>query len=730
VTERPEQGAERPNIAAVPSPEHRVLEAVADQLSELVARVEEQIARQTRSQQRVDDLASAAQAAVEDAEHRLAHVERRLDTTADRAADVESLRTEFERARSRAGQEIAAMRHALDDARGELVTAWEAGAAELRAELAAAVAELREADAAEAERAHGELEAGAAALREVLEARSVELRSELDVRTGRLAERDEELRRDVDDRARAAEEQLGRVESGLRAELESQAGEVRGEVERVESGLQGELEAAIRAARDEVERARTELGREAESRVGELARDAERRAADTRSDIDEVRDAVQRLERSSGDVRSDLDSGISDLRRELDSRTGEIRTAVHDSLEDLGRLRPELEAARARSAKELAAVRRMVEDARVDLGGAGTRTEERLAREEASRRELAGELVADREHTTAELRAAAGARVELAERLTAGEARLTELEAASRAAREELEERIRAESEERAARYEELRDRLGLRDAADGEARPAAHARVRAALAGQPDPRPLGPWLARALRALAGEDPGAAEDLICELIGVHGQVADAPADWELTFKGGGAYRVSVQPGRTSVAPADPGVDRGGADFSVRGDAVAIADALSGRRVRRKRLEVHGSRRRARRELEGLGRAAGSLINLGRAGVWLDPGLVCRALAHEVDPAWTAGHDFRVALEVPGPCGGRWFVQARDGARLAVSDRIQGQEADAGVRMPLTELYRWLSGEHVDVSPHVEGDRRAVGTLAGWVERALAQDPAL
>src|SRR4051794_41896232 len=78
----------------------------------------------------------------------------------------------------------------------------------------------------------------------------------------------------------------------------------------------------------------------------------------------------------------------------------------------------------------------------------------------------------------------------------------------------------------------------------------------------------------------------------------------------------------------------------------------LADLLDGSRATRARLQgrldIEGRRRWARRHLAALGRATRSPAELARAGAWLDPLLLARALARRVDAAWPGGHRVTVA----------------------------------------------------------------------------------
>ena len=62
----------------------------------------------------------------------------------------------------------------------------------------------------------------------------------------------------------------------------------------------------------------------------------------------------------------------------------------------------------------------------------------------------------------------------------------------------------------------------------------------------------------------------------------------------------------------------------------------------------------------------------SVTQAARAGARLDPELAYRTFAYAVHPSWTRGHTFTVAQAIVGDPPETWYLQARDGAGLAVS----------------------------------------------------------
>src|SRR5687768_3135793 len=84
---------------------------------------------------------------------------------------------------------------------------------------------------------------------------------------------------------------------------------------------------------------------------------------------------------------------------------------------------------------------------------------------------------------------------------------------------------------------------------------------------------------------------------------------------------------------------------------------------------RKQLPREERRSIPRRRLLG----ASGMRAAAEHGIAVDPDLAYRALAHAIDPRWTAGRRFRVAYELSGDGGGRWAYDVDDGSISLVSN---------------------------------------------------------
>ncbi|MFL5849190.1 MAG: hypothetical protein ACJ76R_09660 [Solirubrobacteraceae bacterium] len=242
---------------------------------------------------------------------------------------------------------------------------------------------------------------------------------------------------------------------------------------------------------------------------------------------------------------------------------------------------------------------------------------------------------------------------------------------------------------------------------------PGGRARLAAALGGEAKPWPPRAWLPSVLRALAVDEPEVVGRTAATLLQVSPWLARRPLRFELEVEGHGTWAA----GSEDATPP----------LRVRADPAALADLLNGSRATRARLQgrvaVDGSYRRARRHLAALGRATRGPADLARAGAWLDPLLLARALARRVDGAWVGEHRIAVTVSLAGPVGARFTVAAAAGG-LSVEPGEPELAPDASVAATTMAFYRWLSGEPIDAPVSVEGDPEAVALMTGWGERAL------
>ncbi|HEX8086839.1 MAG TPA: hypothetical protein VF529_21305 [Solirubrobacteraceae bacterium] len=256
-----------------------------------------------------------------------------------------------------------------------------------------------------------------------------------------------------------------------------------------------------------------------------------------------------------------------------------------------------------------------------------------------------------------------------------------------------------------------------------------------------------GPWLRVGMERLAVREPATAARLLAALLPVQALVVDDLA-YDLTAPSVGTLRVVLSHGKARVEPrAAPG-PRQDVDLLVEGPLDVLAPlAAGGAGWRLKGASVRGSRLRLRRLLKAR-RDPVDLVELGRAGAPVHPGLLLSALAAAVDPEWTRGERFGVAYEIGGD--GTWTVRAANGAPLSVGHVAPGgiaggagaaapapgglAEGEAGVDativvsapafMPLIAGYQPPPGQTAAVA----GDRRVVEVLHEWFDRARGVTP--
>ncbi len=414
--------------------------------------------------------------------------------------------------------------------------------------------------------------------------------------------------------------------------------------------------------------------------------------------------------------------------------------------------RAELERQLARAAEALAAAREgeRTEREAVRAALAGAQADLRAARaardaEAASIVVLTGELEAERAaHAVTRARVASlaealqSAREELraARQTRAGEtdtlvARVAELDRDAAGLRDqvELERRAREQAEAAAAATRRPAEQTGRLvadlDAAAASLRRAADPPV-AAPPREPAALARGPrHLRRALVALAREDPSAAGELLVALAPAQGAAVEGPLAYDLTVRELGTFAVGVGNGAARVRRLAQPRPRKEARFHLDADALTLTELLAGepRKLGRigPRPKLKGRRRRAA-ALHALGQSELSLAQAAAAGARLDPALVYRLLPFAVDPAWTRGSVFTVAQAIAERT---WYVSARDGAPLRVSEDAPPTPPDATVTMTAAAFEHLLRGEPPEhgARPIVRGDHDAVAALKAWTDRA-------
>ena len=235
------------------------------------------------------------------------------------------------------------------------------------------------------------------------------------------------------------------------------------------------------------------------------------------------------------------------------------------------------------------------------------------------------------------------------------------------------------------------------------------------------------PLLRGAIVKLAHDDPAVAARLLAALLPAQVVAIEGPLSYDVTIREAGTFGVAIASGRASVERLDAPHPRSVADFHLIADAVTIAEVLAGVNHRIGRffgpIRARGRKRRVN-FLRPLTAGTISLQDAARAGARLDPELVYRVLAYAVHPSWTRGADFTIAQEITGDPPETWYLTARDGAGLTVSNTAVG-DPDATVTMDRDVFNRLLRSDPVPSGrrPVVHGDREAVEQMQIWTQRA-------
>jgi hypothetical protein len=483
--------------------------------------------------------------------------------------------------------------------------------------------------------------------------------------------------------------------------------------------------------------------------------------------VEAERDALVREREHLADARAAAEAEVRRLREEREllivaraaaeadvSRLGGERepllAAKAAAEAETARLRQELslqEEAHARAERSIADLAERIQALQATAAAATPSAESETAVRELSA--AAGEALSEAERRIGEARQAA---TEAQERLDAERAEREQAEADLRAAfdreradverrldeatstlRQDLETRIAAlESTLEAERRDRDRDKTPrAKPAVAEEPRTAKPLSAKPLVAEATPAAPRSAWLPAGLERLAASSPEDAGRLGVQLVPAQALAGTGALDYDLHIANEW-HAVTLREGRGTVAPLESHRARKAADFRLDLDAPALIKLLihgGSPKLRRKagHLKVRGTVRR-RRALRNIPAADLDLARLAEANVWPDPGLVIKAIAGLVDPDWTRGHAFAIALVVLGPRGGRWRVRANDGASLDVGPARTGEDAHATVRMSQAAFQRLLAGRPSadDRRTHVAGDIAAVAVLTGWIERAQRQ----
>jgi hypothetical protein len=228
------------------------------------------------------------------------------------------------------------------------------------------------------------------------------------------------------------------------------------------------------------------------------------------------------------------------------------------------------------------------------------------------------------------------------------------------------------------------------------------------------------PPLRGALVKLAHDDPRSAGRLLAGLLRAQHAVLADPPEYDITIEEVGTFAVSPVGLTTLVSPIEKPRGRGSARFHLVGDALTLAETLSGVETKARRmrgpLRAHGKVREARRLTEEIQEV--SLRDLVRAGADLDPELVLRGLSYAIRPAWTQGQVWVVELVIEDRT---ISVAARHSGGLTVTRGRKDGEPDAGVRMTADAFRDLVVGGNPSV--HVEGDETVFRRLLSLAERA-------
>jgi hypothetical protein len=232
------------------------------------------------------------------------------------------------------------------------------------------------------------------------------------------------------------------------------------------------------------------------------------------------------------------------------------------------------------------------------------------------------------------------------------------------------------------------------------------------------------PWLARAFATLARKDAARAGRLLLDLLPAQGAAYDGAVAYDLVLgRDVGTVAVTLRDGRLKLASRSSPRELTAVDFQAIGSPGRIARLLSPGRVRRRtRLglaRVRGDRRHLE-ALRALIRTPLSLAELHDAGVRIDPQLALTLVSLMIEPSWTEGEEFTLALEEAGAASA--FLKIRGRSRPRVLEAESPERVTTTVVVAAESLLALLAGQRA-VAAEIRGDDRALSTLLEWIKRA-------
>ena len=241
-------------------------------------------------------------------------------------------------------------------------------------------------------------------------------------------------------------------------------------------------------------------------------------------------------------------------------------------------------------------------------------------------------------------------------------------------------------------------------------------------------PRPT-EWLAGALgRAARHRDEQLVGELIAELLPAQGLVVRRSITYGVTIDGVGCYRVATTGGApASVTRVEPDV-MSGLDFEVRGSVAQVGAFVAGRGSWRLHgLRVTPGRRRRARRVTHARRVPLTLAELAAANVRVWPGLLLPVLAEAIDPQWTIGQQFVIALAITGVTPTVLYVGVHDGAPVTVSPRQFDVPPAATLYLSEQACLNLLARTPLPAGERVlyAGEQASVEQLLEWTDRAQA-----
>jgi hypothetical protein len=237
-------------------------------------------------------------------------------------------------------------------------------------------------------------------------------------------------------------------------------------------------------------------------------------------------------------------------------------------------------------------------------------------------------------------------------------------------------------------------------------------------------------WVGNAIRRLSHYRPELAGRAIIAMLPMQGDVITDEVTYDLVVTDEVCHAVTVEKDETSIQRVVMPRPLASIDARIeaRIEALGAVPFRAPLRTLRRSdaFRIHGrARKKALSALKALAIAPVSLAETRAAGVKLSDELILGIVGAGINPEWTIGHRFTIAIKIEDAALGepsQLFVRVNDGAAVTLSRGLPLDLPSATLSCTSEELANVLLGQSVGRNATLAGERAPVMLLQGWVAR--------